>query len=183
MGRARVFVYIEAVRLVIDYICGCAERLEYRFCDIPRCAVGTVEPDALAAEGVHSQGNKIADIAVATRGIVHRFADMLAHGIGELGKFFAEGFELAVEVGFDKRYRALVHFFAVGIEKLYAVIVIRIVACGNHNSAVEFVHPRYIRHRRGCGDVEHICVRTRGGKTRNQGVFEHVAGTSCILAD
>ena len=51
VAGARVFVDIKAVRLVIDYICGCAERLEYRFCDIPRCAVGTVEPDALAAAG------------------------------------------------------------------------------------------------------------------------------------
>ena len=56
------------------------------------------------------------------------------------------------------------------------------MACGNHNTAVKFIHSCHISHRRCGRDMEKICICTRSHQSANQCILKHIAGTAGILS-
>ena len=84
MGRASIVVDIQAIGLVVDNIGICTQSIENALSDVPACTVGAVQTDLDPLEGVDTQRNQIAHITVAACHIVHRTADVLAMGKGQL---------------------------------------------------------------------------------------------------
>ena len=175
MGRAAVDVDVQAVRVVGDHIGVGAEGVKNALGHHPGAAVGAVQADALALVGAGREGNQVAEIAVPAGGIVDGLADVGALGIGKL--------LIAVEIGLDAVQQALFHLVAVGIDELDSVVVIGVVAGGDHNAAVEIVRPSDIGHARRTGDMQQIGIGTGSGKTGTQRGLEHVARAAGVLAD
>ena len=90
---------------------------------------------------------------------------------------------MAVNVGLHQGDDGLVHFLAGAVDELDAVVVVGIVAGGDHNAAVEAVGPGHIGHRGGGGHVQQIGIGTGGHQAAYQAVLKHIAGPAGILAD
>ena len=183
VGGAGVEVDIQAVGLCVDDSGVGAQGVKHGLGDVPAGAVGAVQAHLHAPEGIHTQGNQVADVPVAAGDVVHSAADFVLPGEGQLGPLLAKGHQLAVQVVLHQLDGLLVHLLPLIVDKLDAVVVVGVVAGGDHDAAVEVVHPGDVGHGRGGGDVEHIGVRTRGHQASHQGVLEHVAGTAGVLAD
>ena len=69
------------------------------------------------------------------------------------------------------------------VDELDAVVVVGIVAGGNHDTAVEIVHSGNVGHAGCSGDVEQIGVRTRRHQATHQRILKHIAGAAGILSD
>ncbi len=92
-------------------------------------------------EGVDAQADQVAHVAVAARHIVHGAADMLPVGKGQLRPVLIKDMEFAVNVVLHQQQSFLRHFFAVAIDQLDAVVVVGVMAGGNHDAAVKIIHP------------------------------------------
>ena len=176
MRRAAVNVDVQAVRRVRGDIGVRAQRIEDAFRDHPGAAVGAVKADPHALVGVGGQANEIADVAVAPGGVIDSAADALAMGEGQLAHF-------AVEIFFDLVEDGFLHFLALTVQELYAVVVIRVVAGADHYAAVEIVHAGDIGDAGRRGDVQQIGVGARGRKTGGQRALVHIAGAAGVLSD
>ena len=168
MGRACVVIDICSVRLGIYNVSLSAESVKNCLCDIPRRTVCAVQTYPHAAERVHSERDEIADIAVSAGNIVDASANLCARCKRYLGELFAESLKSAVKISFNKLNYGVLHLLAVTVDKLDTVIVIGIVARGDHDSAVETVNTRNICHRGRCGNMEQICVGTRSRESADK---------------
>ena len=175
VGGAAVDVDVQAVRVVGDHIGIGAEGVKNALGHHPGAAVGAVQADALALVGAGREGNQVAEIAVPAGGIVDGLADVGALGIGKL--------LIAVEIGLDTVQEALFHLVAVGIDELDSVVVIGVVAGGDHDAAVEIVDARDIGNAGRGGNMEHIGVRAGSRDAGDQGMLQHIAGSTGVLAD
>ena len=152
-----------------------AQRVEDAPRDGPGGAVGDVETDLHALEAELGHGDEVADVAVAPGDVVDGAADFLAGGGGDGG--------LAVDEVLDLEDGLFVHLLAVAVEELDAVVVERVVGGGDHDAAVEVVHPRDVGDGGGGGDVHDVGVGAAGHQAGAERVFEHVAGAAGVLAD
>ena len=69
------------------------------------------------------------------------------------------------------------------IDELDSVVIIRIMACGNHNSAVEPVYSCNVSNRGRSRNVQHIRIGAGCSKPRDNRIFEHITRPARILAD
>ena len=175
VGRTCIAVDIRSIRLRIDHVSLCTERIKNSLCNIPGASVRTVQSDLLAAERVHAKRDQIADITVSSGNIIHGTADLLLLRKRDLRPFLSEYFQLTVQIRLHQRDRLLIHLLAVSVDQLDAVIIIRIVACGDHDTTVKLIHPRDIRHRRCRRNVKQVCIRTRSDQSADQRILKHIA--------
>ena len=91
--------------------------------------------------------------------------------------------ELTLNIIFNQQQCLFWHLLTVAVDQLDTVIVVRIVAGGNHDTAVKVIHTGNISHRRGRSDMEQIGICTGSGQTSDQTVFEHIGAAARILAD
>ena len=183
MGGTCVQVDVQAVGLVVDDIGVCAQRIEHALGNVPAGTVGAVQTHLDALEGVDAQADQVTHVAVAARHIVHGAADMLPVGKGQLRPVLIENMELAVDVVLHQQQGLLGHLFAVAVDELDAVVVERVMAGGDHNSAVKIIHAGNIGHAGGGGDVEQVGICAGSGQACHQAVLEHIAGAAGILAN
>ena len=90
---------------------------------------------------------------------------------------------MTVQVGFHQLDDAFVHLFTEAVDELDAVVVVGVVAGGDHDAAVKPVGTGHIGHGGGGGHVEQVGIRPGGNQSAHQGVFKHVAGAAGVLAD
>ena len=183
MGGTGIGVDVVTVGIGIDDIGFGAQRVKNRFCHIPAGTVGAVQTHLHTLERVHTQRDQITDVAVTAGDIVHRPSDLIPLGQGKFLPGLSEGFHRPVEIGFDQSNDALIHLLTEGIDQLDAIVVIRIVAGGDHDTAVKAVGPRHISNGGGGGDVQQIGIRSGSHQTADQRVFKHIAGAAGILTD
>ena len=98
VGGASIVVDVQTVGLCIDDIGICTESIENRLGDIPAGAVGTVQTDLDALKGVDTEADQIAHVAVTTRNIVHRAANVFPVSERQLRPVLIEHMELSVDV-------------------------------------------------------------------------------------
>ena len=181
--RTRIAVDVQPVRFGVDDQRRRPQRVENRLGDVPAGTVGAVQRNPPPAEGVQPQRNQVADIAVAPGHIVHRAANLLLMREGNFVPRLPEAFQMPVQVGFDKGNRVLIHLFALPVDELDAVVVVRVMAGGNHDAAVKAIEPRDERDGRGRRDMEKVRIRAGRGQPADERILEHIAGTAGILAD
>ena len=176
MGGAAVPVDVGAVRLVVDHIGFGAQGVEYALGDGGGAAVGAVQADAVILKGPGGQGNQIADVAVSSGHIVCGAADVIPAGQGQFP-------DLSVNVGLDLVLDGRLDFLAGTADDLDSVIIVGVMAGGNHNAAVKLIQTHHIGHAGGGGYMEQIGIGSGSGQSRGQRVLKHIAGPSGILAD
>ena len=161
-----VIVYDKGVR---------AESVKNALGHHPCASVGAVKTDLLALVGARRQRDEIADVAVAACGVIYSAADGVQRRIRQL--------LAAVQIRLDAVKHGVVHLLALAVEELDAVVVIGVMACRYHNTAVKIVRARNIRDA-GCGRyVQQVRIRSGCGEPRAERRFEHIARTSGVLAD
>ena len=183
VGGARIVVDVGAVGLCIDDVGICSQSIKHRLGNVPAGAVGTVQTDLDALKRVDSEANQIAHVAVATRNIVHSAANVLTVSKGQLRPVLVEHMELSVDVVLYQQQDLLGHFLAIAVDQLDAVVVIRVMASGNHDTAIEIIHAGDISHRRRGSDVQQIGIRTRSRQTSHQTILEHIGAAASVLTD
>ena len=175
MGGAAVHVDVQAVGPVADHIGIGAQGVKHALGHHPGAAVGAVQADPVALIGAGGQADQVADVAVAAGGVVHGLADV---GIGGVGQLL-----VGVQIGLDAGQHRLLHLLPLGVDELDAVVVIGVVAGGDHDAAVKIVRAGDVGDAGGAGDVQQVRVRAGGGEPGAEGAFKHVAGAAGILAD
>ena len=174
VSGSRIVVDIQAIRLVIDDVGICAESIKDRFGEIPGASIRTIQTDLDTLEGVDAQRDQVAHIAVAACHIVHSAADVLTMGKGQLRPVLVKYMELAIDVVLHQQQSFFWHFLAVTVDQLDTVIVVRIVAGRDHDTAVEIIHTSDVGHGRGGGNMKQISVCTGSSQARDQAVLKHI---------
>ena len=183
VSGTRIVIDIQTIGLVIDHISVRAQRIEHALGDVPRATVGTVQTNLDALERVDTQRDQIAHVAVAAGHIVHSAANVLPVSEGQLRPILVEHMQLAVNVILDKQQGLFRHLLAVAVDQLDAVVIVRIVAGGDHDAAVKIIHTGDVGHTGRGGDVQQIGICTRSGQTSHETVLEHIAGAAGILTN
>ena len=183
MGGAGVGVDVISVGLCIDHIGLGAQGVKDGFCNVPGGAVGAVQTNPHPLEGVQTQGNQVADVAVPACHMVHGPSNLIPLGQGQFLPGPAEGFQVAVQVGFHQGNHALIHFLTKAVDQFDAVVVVRVVAGGDHDAALKSLGPGHIGHGRSGSDVQQISVSAGGHQTSYQTVLKHIAAAAGILSD
>ena len=98
VGRARIVVDVQTVGLCIDDIGISFQSIEHRFSDIPGTTVGAVQTNLDTLEGVDTEADQVAHVAVAACNVVHSTADMLTVSERQLRPVLIEHMKLAVDV-------------------------------------------------------------------------------------
>ena len=101
MSRSSIVIDIRTVGLCIDDVGISSQSIEHRFSDVPGTAVGAVQANLDALEGVDTKADQIAHVAVTTRNIVHSAANVFPMGKGQLRPVLIEDMELSVNVILD----------------------------------------------------------------------------------
>ncbi len=74
------------------------------------------------------------------------------------------------------------HFLAVAVDQFDSIVVVGVVADGDHNATVEIIHAGNVGHGRGSRNMQQVGIRPRGCQARDQAVLEHVRTPTSILA-
>ena len=96
-----IVVDIHTVGLCIDDIGISSQSIEHRLCDVPGTAVGAVQTDLDTLEGIDTEADQIAHVAVAAGHIVHRAANVFPVSERQLRPLLIENMEFAVDVILD----------------------------------------------------------------------------------
>ena len=183
VGRASVVVDVQTVRFVVDDVGIRTQSIENAFRNIPACAVGAVQTDLDPLEGVDTQADEVAHVAVAAGHVVHGAADMLTVGEGQLRPVLIKDVELAVEIILHQQQGLFGHLFAVAVDEFDAVVVERVVAGRDHDAAIKIIHTGDVGHAGGGGDVQQVGICTGSRQARHQAVLKHIRAAAGILAD
>ena len=176
MGRAAVPVDVQAVRLVPDDKDLGSQRFKNHLGNGPGSAVGAVQSHPFAPEGVHGQRDQIGDVAMAAGIVVIGGANVIPGGHRDVRT-------LTVQKSLYLINGLLIHLLTLGVDELDAVVVIGVVAGGDHNAAVKAVHLGDIGHAGGGSDPHEIYIRSGGSDAGSKGEFQHIAGAAGVLAD
>ena len=125
----------------------------------------------LAPERETSERDEIPYIAVAAFDKVDGLSDVLTYGIGRNSG-------LTVKKLLYTGNGLVIHLFALVIQELDAVVVERVMACRNHDSAIESVVFRHECHRRCGGNVQQVGVSTGRSDAGCKGIFQHIGGAA-----
>jgi len=91
--------------------------------------------------------------------------------------------ELAVDVVLHQQQSFLGHFLAVAVDQLDAVIVVGVVAGGDHDTTIKVIHTGNISHGGRGGDMEQVGICTGSGQASHQAVLEHIRAAAGILTN
>lgn len=108
---------------------------------------------------------------------------MLTMSKRQLWPILVEHMEFSVNIILYQQQSLLRHFLSVAIDQLDAIVVVRVVAGGDHNAAVEVIYTSDVSHRRSGSDMEQICICTRSGQPSDQAVLEHIGAAAGVLAN
>ena len=183
MGGTGIVIDIGTIRLSIDHISLRSQRIKNRLCDIPCTSVGTVQSNPHSLKGIYSQGDQISYVTVPACRIIHRPADLTALCKRNLMPFLSEQLKTVIQIILHQSDDLLLHLLTLAVDQLDPVIIIRIMAGRDHDTAVKAIGTGNISHRRRCCHVEKISIRSGRHQSANQRILKHIAGTSGILAD
>ena len=183
VGGAGVQVDVQAVGLVVDDVGVCTESIKNALGNVPAGTVGAVQADLDSPEGVNPQRDQVSHVAVASADIVDGATDMVAAGKRQLGPILVKDVQLAVEVILDEQQRFLVHLLAVAVDELDAVVIIGVVAGGDHDAAVKVIHAGNICDAGRGGDMQQVGVRAGSRQACDEAVLKHVGAAAGIFAD
>ena len=108
-------VDVQTIGLVVDDVGICAQCIKDGLCNVPRATVRTVQTDLDTLEGVDTQRDQVAHVAVTTCHIVHSAADMLTMSKGQFRPVLVEHMELAVNVVLYQQQSFFRHLFSVAV--------------------------------------------------------------------
>ena len=183
VGGTGIVVDVQAIRLIVDDIGVCPQRIKHALGNVPAGTVGAVQTDLDTLEGVDAQGDQVTHVAVTAGHIVYSASDMFPVSERQLRPVLIEYMELSVNIILHQQQGFFRHLFAVAVDQFNAIVVVRIMAGRDHDAAVEVIHAGDVSHRRRSGDVEQISVRAGSGQTSHQAVLEHIRTAAGILAD
>lgn len=183
VGGAGVQVDVQAVGLVVDDVGVCTESIKNALGNVPAGTVGAVQADLDPLEGVNTQRNQVSHVAVASADVVDGAADMVTAGKRQLGPILVKDVQLAVEVILDEQQRFLVHLLAVAVDELDAVVIIGVVAGGDHDATVKVVHAGNVCDAGRGGDMQQVGVRAGSRQACDEAVLKHVGAAAGIFAD
>ena len=183
VGGAGVQVDVQAVGLVIDDVGVCTESIKNALGNVPAGTVGAVQADLDPLEGVNPQRDQVSHVAVASADVVDGAADMVTAGKRQFGPILVKDVQLAVEVILDEQQCFLVHLLAVAVDELDAVVIIGVVAGGDHDATVKVIHAGNICDAGRGGDMQQVGVRAGSRQACDEAVLKHVGAAAGIFAD
>ena len=176
VGGTAICIDIQTVRRVVDDVCLRAQCVEYVFRNRGSASVCTVQTYPHIFERPGCQGNQITDIAVASRRIVNGASDRIALGKWNLA-------HLAIQIRLNLLDRLLLQFLTASVDDLDSVVIVWIVARGDHDTAVKLLGSYNIRYTRSGCHMKQIDICARSSQSRYQRILKHIAAASRILSD
>ncbi len=116
------------------------------------------------------------DITVSSHRIIHRTPDILP---GSQRKFLC----FSINIRFNELLYIGAHLMSHGIDDFNSIIIKRIVAGRNHNSAVKLFRPHHIRNTWRRRHMQQVSIGSAGRKSGRQRIFKHITGTPCVFSN
>ena len=168
VGATAVHVDVLAVRLGGNGRHLRAQRLEHALAQGIRAAVCAVQRHLEAIKALLCQRNQEFRIRIALAAGVNHAANLGAQRV-----FNARA--VAVQVSLACSHRGVFQLFAVSVEHLNAVVLIRVVTCGNHNAKSEVIRARDVGNARSGHHTQKVRIRATRNNARRQRMLKHVA--------
>ena len=73
--------------------------------------------------------------------------------------------ELAVDVVLHQQQGLLGHLLTVAVDQLDTVIIVRVVAGGDHDTTIKVIHASNVSHGRRSSNVQQVSVCSGGGQS------------------
>ena len=108
--------------------------------------------------------------------MVNGAANMVSGG---KGKFSC----LSIQVVFNLEQNLLLHLFSIVINEFDPIVIVRIVAGRNHDSAVKIPGTHHIGYAGSSRHMKKICICPGSCESRSQRVLKHIGGTAGVLSD
>ena len=84
---------------------------------------------------------------------------------------FPKYFQLAIQIVFYQCNRSFIHLLSITVDQLDSVIIIRIMACRDHNTTVKPIGSCHISYRRCRRNMKQVSIRSRSYQTANQWII------------
>ena len=176
VGGTTAAVDVCSVRLVVDHICLGADGIKHALGYGRGTSVGAVESDSHVFKGFCRNRDQVSNVAVSSGCKIHGASDVFSRCERDLRCS-------VVDVGFDLRFDVGFQFLSQAVDDFDSVVIERVVAGGDHNSAVKVFGTDNIGNARGGRYVQQISVCSRCGQSCYQRIFEHVAGASGVFSN
>ena len=176
MCGAAVCINVRSIRLTVDDIGFRTKCIIYTFCNCKCTSIWAVQADSLILKRTCSKSNEIANISVSTCRIINSTANIFFFCKRKLTDF-------AVYILFNLFLYLCLHLVAFSVDNLNSIVIVRIMACWNHDSTVKVLCSCHIGYAGRCRYVKKVRICTRSGQSCSKGIFEHIAASSCIFSD
>ena len=176
MCGTTVHIDVGTVGFVIDYIGFRSQCIKNALCHGPCTAVGAIQTYTHSFKRTGCQTDQITHITISAHHIVCRTSNRILYREGN----FSHG---AIQICLNFFNHILRHLFTVTVQQLDSIVVVRIVAGGNHDTAVKIFSSYHIGNAGSCGYMQQICICTGSSQTSCQRIFKHIAASSGIFTD
>ena len=176
MGRTAVCVDVQAIGFIVDHKGLSTQSVKYIFCNGRSASVGTVQCHLPVFKGTRCRRDQISDITVSSGCKIHGTADQIPLCKRKL-------LHLAVQIPLNLRNHCFFQLFSLFIDHLNTVVIIRVMAGGNHDAAVEPLCAHHIGNAGSRCHMKKKYVCSGSCKTGYQRVFKHIAASAGVLSD
>ena len=118
----------------------------------------------------------MSDITVSSCCIIYGSSDRLF-----LSKRNFSGFP--INISFHFGFYFCFQLLTFTVDHFDSIIIVRVMACGNHDSAVKIFGSYHVRHAWSCCHMKKICICSGRSKPCCQRIFKHIAASSGIFTD
>ena len=167
MGGAAINVDVKAIGIVVDDAHVGAKGVKNRLGDRRGRAVSAVKSDLHALQREVRARDQMGDITVTTLHIVDSRPDCIALSERDI--------RLTVNIGLNLLEDRLLHFEAIAVHELDAIIGIRVMRGADHDAAVKTAINRLERNTGSGNYVQHIGISARGNQTGDDSSLKHIA--------
>ena len=176
MRTAGIAIDVRAIRFSIHHISLGAEGIKHRSGNVPSTSVSTIQAHLHALERMYAQRNQVTDVTIAPLHIVNGATNRIFGSV-------RRNTRLAIQEVLNARNGCIVHLLTIAVDELNTVVVIRIVACRNHDTAIKAVTLRDVGHGGSSRYVQEVSICTRRGYPCREGVFQHVRRATRVLTN
>ena len=153
MGRTTVGINIRTIRLIMNNISFRTQCIKNTFRNGRCTSIWAVQSHSYIFKCTGRNRNQISDIAVSSCWEIYCSSDILSLCQRQL-------FQLAVNIFLNLLFYGSFHLLSVAVHNFNSVVIERIMAGGNHNTAVKILCTHHVRHAWCCCYMKkiHICT-------------------------
>ena len=151
VGRSAVRIDIHTIWFIINNISLRSKCIKDTLCDTGRTSIRTVKSYLHIFKRACSKGNQVSDITVSSCCIVNSTSNIFFCRQRYFPNF-------AINISLNFFFYLCLHLMSGTVDRLDTIIIIRVMAGGNHKPTIKVFCSYHVRHTRCCRNMKKICI-------------------------